>query len=352
MHPITDIDVIGRLRELATEAKNYQLERGLSDARICSDFPGLGSTKTYKRILNDKDDLDQLDLDKQLRNYEATIETIRARRLKDKLAEPEYEDFQNVINVRAALVRAMDEDSHHRLVCVEGESATGKDAALNFALKKWPAVAVAINANPFWSESLAVPTRTIFEKLNIVRKYSREEGGGPIPMPRYPEERAQVIFEELKSRRLMLLFNEAHHFGVRMLDFVKTLINETPSVVGLFFVPALLRKLESQNFAQTNQLFANRLCERVYLPSPPADDIGEMLQRRGVRFESTPTKSDAEVELAREAPALGNWTYVKLVTRELAAASKKAPLTIEQFNALRAVVRNRRIPRQLQGRAA
>lgn len=347
----TNNETLNRLRELAREAQNYQIERGYSDAKFCAEFPGLGSTKTYKRILNEKDELDQLDLDKQLRNYDAVIETIRARRSKDKLAEPEYHDFRNVMGVRAALLRAMEEESLQRLVCVEGESATGKDACLNFAIGKWPNQAVAMNANPFWSESLAVPTEAIFKQLNIVRRYSKEEGGGPIPMPRYPQERASIIIEELRSRKLMLLFNEAHHFGVRMLDFVKTLINETPTVVGLFFVPSLLRKLETQNFAQTNQLFANRLCERVYLPTPPADDISEMLGRRGVKFATTSVQNATVSQLAKEAGMYGNWTYIKLVTRELAAASKSGPLETEAVNALRSTVLNRRIPRNLQGAA-
>ena len=341
-----------RLRELANVCCTYQLERGLSDAKFCTEIAHLGSTKTYKRILNEKDPLEELDLDKQIRNYEAAVETIATRRSKDKLAEPEYEDFENVLSVRAALGRAMEEDGLQRFVCVEGETATGKDASINVILKKWPAITVVVNANPFWADSFGVPTQTIFSALNIVRKRSKEEGGGPLPMPRYPADRAAAIFEALRERKLILVINEGHHCGVRMIDFIKTIINETPSVVALFCHPALLRRLEMDNYAQSSQLFGNRLCERVYLPTPPADEIAMMMEKRGVKFADAGVANDAAKELSLEAPNLGNWTYIKLVTRELVIASRAKPLDLPAFNLRRAVVRNRRIPRGAMGRAA
>lgn len=348
----TDQEKLRRLRELANTARTYQLERGLSDAKFCSEIAHLGSTKTYKRILDEADALDELDLDKQLRNYEAAVETIQSRRSKDKLAEPEYEDFENVLNVRAALGRALEEEGFQRFVCVEGDTATGKDASLNVILKKWPAITVAVNANPFWAESFMEPTRAIFSALNIVRKKSKEEGGGPLPMPRYPSERANAIFEALRERKLILVINEGHHCGVRMIDFIKTVINETPSVVAMFCHPALLRRLEMDNYAQSSQLFGNRLCERVYLNTPPADEIALMMERRGVKFADASVANDAARELSIEAPTLGNWTYVKLITRELVIASRSKPLDLAAFNKHRAIVRNRRVHRGVTGRAA
>jgi len=218
--------------------------------------------------------------------------------------------------------------------------------------KKWPAITVAVNANPFWTNSFSVPTAAIFNALNIVRKRSKEEGGGSLPMPRYPGDRATAIFEALRERKLILAINEGHHCGVQMLDLIKTIINETPSVVALFCHPALMRRLETDNYAQSSQLFGNRLCERVYLNSPPADEIAELLTLRGVKFADATTTNDAPKELCAEAPTLGNWTYVKLVARELVMASRKKPLDMPTFNTLRSVVRNRRIPRAILGRAA
>lgn len=341
-----------KLREAANLIHTYQLERGWSDAQLCRELAHVGSTKTYKRILDDADDLDQLDITKQLRNYEAARETVQARRSKDKIAEPEYDDFDNVTTVRAALGRAMEEDGFQRFVCVEGDTATGKDASLNVVLRKWPAITIAVNANPFWAESFSAPTQAIFNALNIVRRKSREEGGGPLPMPRYPHDRAQAIFEALRERKLILAINEGHHCGVRMIDFIKTIINETPSVVAMFCHPALIRRLEMDNYAQSSQLFGNRLCERVYLPTPAANEIGIMMERRGVKFEDAGARNEAAKALAAEAPTLGNWTYVKLVTRELAAASRKAPLDLAAFNRHRTTIRNRRVPCGMQGRAA
>lgn len=338
-------DTIIRLRELAREAQNYQLERGLSDAKFCADVAGLGSTKTYKRILDDKDDLAELNVEAQLKNYEGALEYIRSRRSKDKLAEPEYDDFTNILTARSAITRAMEEDSIARFVVIEGETGTGKDAVKNALLKRWSKVTVHIEANELWRESLSVATKSIFCALDIRRR----DEAGPLPMPKYPADRLDVIYEELNKRKLILLFNEGHHFGPRMLNVLKDMINCTKAVPVMLCIPGLLQRLVKDSYQEAIQLFGNRLCERVYLPTPPADEIALLMERRGVKFTDAEARNDAAKELSAEAPALGNWRFVGLVARELALASRKGPVNAQQFQQLRSVVRNRRIPRQLQG---
>src|SRR5580704_8818489 len=115
---------ISHLRSLAKECHTYQLERSLTDASFCRKISHVGSTKTYKRILDDTDDLEELNIDKQIRNYEAAVSYISTLRATDRPAEPEYEDFSNIVDSLAAIARALQEESIARFVLIEGENGT------------------------------------------------------------------------------------------------------------------------------------------------------------------------------------------------------------------------------------
>jgi hypothetical protein len=110
------------------------------------------------------------------------------------------------------------------------------------------------------------------------------------------------------------------------------LINQTSTIVVLMCIPALLTRLMSGSYEEAIQLTGNRLCERVYLPSPPADEILMMLERRGVKFADVMTKNTVAKSLAEDAPHFGNWRYVIQITRKLYEAAKKAPVVQATFS--------------------
>lgn len=336
-------DTLNQLRALAREVRNYQLERDWSDTKLCKEIAHVGSTKTYKRILDDDDDLAELNADSQLRNYQAAVEFITALRTKDRPAEPEYEDFSNILNVRAAVGRALleDEECVARLVIVEGNTATGKDAVRRNLLKVWPKITVAVEATELWRDSLAVPARTIYNALTIVKQADRDTKETPKP-PRYPAEILAEVVGTLKERRIVLIINEAHHLGPRGLNMVKTLINQTPTVIVLLCIPALLTRLLSGSYEEAIQLTGNRLCERVYLPPPPADEILTLMERRGVKFADAETKNSAGKTLADESPNFGNWRYVTQVTRKLCEATRRGAVTGKALSLAASDVRNMR----------
>jgi Cdc6-like AAA superfamily ATPase len=306
-----------KLRALAAEVKNYQTERGWSDARLCKEIASVGSSKTYKRILDPLDDLDQLSIENQLRNYQSAVEIVQSRRQKDRPAELEYEDFANCKNAYAAVMRASLEDQENvaRLVIIEGATSTGKDCVKRFLLKKFPANAVEIEATELW-KSPTTPLLTIHAALTIVKQKDKETGELPKP-PRHPREILDVIINELKERKLILIINEAHHMGVPGLNIVKTIINMTPTVVVFVCIPALLTRLLGRNYEEAVQLTGNRLCERVFLSAPPKDEILLMLDRRGVKFDDIETRNDAVNRIAADAPAFGNWRFVSQIVRKL-----------------------------------
>lgn len=323
-------EAVLQLRQLAREVSNYQAERGWSDAKLCKEIAHVGSSKTYKRILDEDDDLEELAVERQLQNYQAAVETIRALRTKERPIEPEYEDFSNIMNARAAVGRALleDEESVQRLVIIEGNTGTGKDAVRRNLLKNWPKITVAVEATELWRDSVLAPLKAIHAAIHIVKQADRDTKEVPQP-PRYPADILAEILDALRARKLVLLINEAHHFGPRGLNMIKTLINQTPTVVVLECIPALLTRLLSSSYEEAVQLTGNRLCERVYLAPPPADEITLMLERRGVKFADAETRNTAAKTMASEAAQFGNWRFVQQVARKLYEATRKAPVTLQ-----------------------
>ncbi|MDE2101191.1 MAG: ATP-binding protein [Patescibacteria group bacterium] len=339
---------IQQLRELARECQSYQLERGLSDAKFCSKVSQAGSTKTYKRILDASDALEELNIEKQLENYQAAVEYIRVLRASDRPAEKEFEDFANVTDSLAAIARALQEDSIARFVVIEGENGTGKDAVKNALLRKWNKITIAVEATELWRDSAVVPMADIINALGV-RRQSDEERGEPFKMPMHPQPRLELIREELNRRKLILLINEGHHCGPRGLNLIKTLINQSPVVIVLACIPKLLSRLVNSNYEEAIQLFGNRLCERVRLPSPPTDEIVELFARREVRFMDAATANAAAQAMAAEAPQFGNWRFVIQVCREARDLATGKPLNLKQFSDAAAKARARRIMQQRNG---
>ena len=333
---------VTKLRALAREVQNYQIERSLSDSKLCARVSQAGSTKTYKRILDDADALEELNVDKQLVNYEAAVEFIKILRTSERPAEPEYDDFANIMDSMAAVARALSEESIARFIVIEGENGTGKDAVKNALLKKWSKIIVPVEATELWRESMAVPLSDILNALSVRRQ---GEDGEKFTMPSQPLARLALILEELKNRKLVLLINEGHHMGPRALNIIKTLINQTPVVPVMLCIPKLLARLVSGNYEEAIQLFGNRLCERVRLASPQPDEIVLMFERRGVRFDGAAAQNQAAQNIADEAPQFGNWRFVSQVCREARDAGKGA-LGIKQFADAMGRAKARRIMRQ------
>jgi hypothetical protein len=336
-------ETITELRQLARQARDYQTERAFSDAQMLREIPQLGSTKTYKRILDPEDPLEELNLDNQLQSYRHALQLIDLRRKSDRPAEPEYEDFTNVSTALAAISRALTEDSVARFVAIEGENGTGKDAVKNALLKRWGSITLATEATEFWRDSLAAPLNHVLAEYNRVRK-------ADLKAAQFPMRTFETVTGAIGDQRLVLLVNEAHHIGPRGLNLLKSLINRCPRLVIVAeFIPALLRRLITQNYDEAIQLFGNRLSERVKLPPPLSPEITNLLTRRGVHIDTTKAMTAAIADLAAEAPSFGNWRYITQFAREARTLSQGAPLTLEKFATARALARERRITNQSLG---
>ena len=339
-------DPITELRELAREVRQYQQERGWSDNELVRQISHIGSSKPFKRILNEKDDLtDGMNVERQLENYRAARVLIEQLRGKDALAEPEYPDFSNIVTSKIAIHRALAEHSIARLVIIQGPTGTGKDAVLKHCLNEWSNIAVSVEADEHWRHSAVVPPRAILTEIAV----RRDVDGGEFKLPFSPWDQQQELYRRLNKRKLVLFINEAHHMGPRALNDVKGIISNTPTVVVMLCIPALLRRLEMNSHEEVIQLTGNRLQERVTLTNPPSDEVLTLLKRRGVKFDSAAAQNTIARMVTERAPMFGNWRFVSLVARELVAASDRQPVTddvgVKAINAVEA----RRIGKQRGG---
>jgi hypothetical protein len=306
------LDPVVELRGLAQQVRDYQREQGWSDARTADQISQIGSTKTYKRILDPKDDLEELTIENQVKAYRGAVSFIEVLRAKDKIAEPEYDDFTNVTTGLAAVQRAFVEDNNSRFVAIQGESGTGKDAIKNALLSrdKWSKVTIAIETDEHCRHNIAPQQVMIMRQLNAVRGAQIE-----------PHHLASVVKDRIVnaigSTRLVLVINEMHHVGPRGLNEVKNLINACPRlvIVGMF-IPALLRRLMLSAYDEAAQLFGNRLAEVVRLPSPPASEALLMMERRGVVINDPSLQEQVGAAMQTMAPTAGNWKFVVKFTRQ------------------------------------
>lgn len=327
MQTIEVEDKISELRGLAQQVRDYQLERGWSDAKAASEISQIGSTKVYKRILDASDPLDEMSIENQIKGFRGALEFIEVRRKSDRFPEPEYSDFTNVVRGLAGIQKAFLEEGIARFVAIRGDSGTGKDAILHALQTRphWSKVTVAIEPDEHCRHSLAEPQLKIVRQLNAVRS-------AQIVPRMYPTQVKQQIIDAIGDTRLVLVINEMHHMGPRGLNEVKSLINACPKlvIVGMF-IPSLLRRLLGTSYDEAIQLFGNRLNNVVHLPSPPANEILLMLERRGVAIEDATLRDTVGKTLAEDAPQFGNWQFVVKFTRAARAICQKEPLTTETF---------------------
>jgi DNA transposition AAA+ family ATPase len=336
---------IEQLRALARDVRNYQESRDWSDAKVCKTIPSIGSTKTYKRILDPKDDLDELSIENQLAAYESAVENIKIRRDKDLPAEIEYDDFSNIVESRAAVARAMIEESVARLVIIEGPTATGKDAVRKNLEKQWGKTAISVEANEFWTDTQrtrarGVPILDILTAMGFRR--SGAASGDELAIPFAPSERLALLLSEGAKRKRLLLVNEAHHMGPSAINLTKTIINRTDWVVVWLCIPKLLNDVLKANFEEAIQMTGNRLNTRVRLQTPPSEEVSMLFERRGIRFANKDTEARVSRAVSDESKMFGNWRFVIQFTR-LARERCSDPLTMEDASKLLISARSRRL---------
>jgi hypothetical protein len=322
-----------QLKTVAQEIKDFQDHAGLSDAALVKDFADLGSTKTYKRIL--EGDFSELNVERQLNNYQRVLELTKIRR--DPGDDAVYKDLRHVRNSLLAVKEAYREKSNDRLVIIEGGTGSGKTWTLDIIQEEFPQASVRVDAHGGWkigNNPLSIMLGDILNAANI-REYKSESTTANAEqrtpnsaLPVSFAERKNKLFAFLNERKRILLLDEGHEMGPFCLNLVKTIINQTPTIVVLAVYPTLFRRLESRSYDDCIQLTGNRLYERIRIPSPAVDEIEKFLERRGVKFEPDEKKACLE-KLAATAPALADWMANWKFIRRFAVRAKQSKGAID-----------------------
>ena len=295
------------LHQVATIINEHKLSRGWSMTELMRHHggsEGLGSDKTLNKIL--AHDFSEMKVEKKLEDYRRVLNLLQdTANSAEEGPEPVFGEFVGAALVRAGLVRAMNTTTMARIGIVEGDSGMGKSSILAVVRGIYGKRIVEVQARRAWNDS---PAAFLGQ---ILRDLGESEGKGRAVA------RQRKAEEVLATRRTCLAIEEAHHLGPRCLDVLKTLINVTRTEAVLFAIPTLLKRVETEAYEETKQLFTNRNAFRVRL-KVHAQDIKLMLtQRLPVEIADQQDLQDAVSVLVANCGKHGHYAFVREVCRRI-----------------------------------
>lgn len=299
------------LIENARKIRGWQLERKILDEKMVSMFRGLGSSKTYTRIV--AGDLEELDAGRWARNYETVLNVITTLDEHESSDDPLYDDLTTVMDLRAAVTGAMREKGNNRLVILQGPSGIGKTTAAFLVSARFGARIVLCEASELWKENANAMLGGILRALGVKHP------------PTAVSAKLDMTVAKLNESRVCLVIDEAHHLGPRTLNLIKSLLNQTPGEFVLLAMATLWHRLETQAYAEARQLTGNRLSERLRFEELEESDVALILERRlGIK-----SATDSAKTLAHAARSHGHMAFVKLVCRRARKLAGKGIVTTD-----------------------
>lgn len=302
------------LLKIAQAIRERQRATGASDNAWVRKYPGLGSTKTYAKLI--AGDTASLDPDRWIVDYRAVEALLDALEGGDT-EEPLYDDLDPVVALRAAITSAMREEGTRRLVLMVGEPGAGKTTAARLAAGRFGGRVILAEADETWKENVGAMLGGLLRALGVTELPTTHEG------------RKNLLVERLRVTRRCLVIDEAHHLGPRTLNLVKTLINQTPGEIVFLCLPTLWRRLESQAYDEARQLTTNRLCERIALQGVSKQDAARFVERRVPGIDGAAAQAG---EMARQdAARRGCFAWVGAVCAQARRLSGEGDCDIETF---------------------
>lgn len=305
---------MNELQELARQIREWQTKNNLSDTALLKKFPGLGSTKTFTRIV--AGDFEGLDLDRWAVEYRQVLALIEALAEAGTEAEPLYDDLSTCLRLRIAALEAMKETGNNRLVIVLGPPGTGKTSAALALAQKYGSRVVLAEADETWKSA-----------HNALGGLLRALGVRELPSS--PADRLARLIERLREADRCVVVDEAHHMGVAAFNLVKTLLNQTGCQIVLLALPVLFRRLELAAWEEVRQLTQNRLLERIKFEQVDQHDAEKFIARRLAWSNGEIKKAAAAIRemMVRH----GQLAFVKLACRKAKRLADGEPVTLELF---------------------
>ena len=305
------------LRDLAAKIREYQLANQLSDSALLRKFAGLGSTKTFKKILDD--DLRELDLENQLNNFRAVWAFIESLGDDNGVEEELYDDLWPVIQLRRVFFDTRKEMGNARVVFVLGPTGSGKSSARKILMDKYGAALLCVEASEDWNGKPNPFLGAILKAL------------GKKDLPAIACDRREKVEELLKESRRCLMIEEAHHLGPKNLNVIKRLVNNTPGEFVLLGNDTLMKRLELAAYEDATQLTGNRLAERINLGRDVRErDVKIILERRITWANAADLKQAVRV-CCEKASGYGRLAFVRDVCIRAARKADGEAVPIETF---------------------
>ncbi len=312
-----------RLVALARKIQEWQKAKQLSTEGLVKQVPQVGSSKTFTRIL--VEDLKELDLEKQLANYEAAVAWIES--IGDEKAEEEelYDDLGPALALKRAFLETKKENGNARVIFVLGPSGSGKTSARRTLCTRYGSRLALVEANVAWNDSPGAMLGEILRCLGVRN------------VPTMGVERLHKVTELLNDTRRCLIIEEGHHLGPKCLNLVKTLVNETPGEFIIIAIDTLWAKLETKAYEEAKQLTGNRLADRVNLGKEMRPRDVRLLVERRTGLTDEKLRDLVTNAILHHAPKYGRFAFVRDVLSRVAEKAKDkhspAALTQELFSA-------------------
>ena len=305
---------------IAAQIGIWQSANALSDAKLLKKFPGLGSTKTYKKLLGRDDE--QLNVGTWLPAYKGVLRIIEEET--QERTSRVLPDLSHMLSVSTPAMQLTMRTGNKRLMLIQGDTGAGKSTALHHVAAQLPGSVVIVEADESWDSKTAAAAALCL-KLGVKIKGNTVRSEDDLP--RNFARLQSLLITTLQSRRIIGI-DEGHHMSGEVLNLIKTLINRTPCEVVLAAMDSLMKRLEWGSYEEVRQLTQNHLAERVRYGLPASADVGAMVTRR-TGF--TPDKSQVDT-LGAKAAKNGHLKFVTLVCRKATKLAGKDQVTADILN--------------------
>ena len=306
--PITPRD---ELQSLAAKIDIYRKDAGLAKTLFIRAHDALGSVRTYDKILNGDDDLNE---DKWLEAYRAVWSRLQNADLEDPTASGGGVMLLKELTAPAELCRAYIEcrgrRTADRFILLVGPNGAGKTSAVNvLSAQPYGETVRTLEASAAWiganDHGTAIP---------LLHEIGRALGMEALPGRKAKLQHAVRL--KLCERRWCVAIEEGQHLCTHGLDTLKGLLNTTPTTIILTGQRKLYTKLNGSETGR--QLVGNRLAALIIVgggAGMSADDVRTLMHAANVELDER-REDDVIRQLVTEGKTRG---CLKFAARVLSA---------------------------------
>jgi DNA transposition AAA+ family ATPase len=308
------------LRELGQKIREWQQAKALSDAELCRKFGELGSTKTFKKILDNQ--LEELDLERQLNNYRTAWALMEGDSADEREEAGLEKDLYATVVLNRVFLETRREKGLARAIFLIGPSGSGKTSAQDYLREQHGPRIISIRAVVAWNDSPNAMMAAILTRLGVK------------DAPAIQGERFNRTVEKLKETRRALFIEDSHHLGPRCLALIVALIDETPGEFLLAAVDSLWAKIQTRAYQEIEQLRVNRLAEKITLGREVREkDVQKLIERRVQWEDAAPAIRKVLPLLCEKAHNYGRLAFVREVIKRANDKAGSDAMTPETFAA-------------------